>query len=271
MALIFLARVAQARGRHGEARENVQGALSLARTNSDEPFANEIRILLAEIDLSIGQFDRAEAQLQSVWKVYHAMGWPEGEANVLVHLAMSANLCGNATQAVAWLDQANTVDPENEEIDFQLVVDTLRGDVFTALVRTAEAEVAYARCLDACRSLQRPLGVVEIQAKMARLALTSGDLGRATKGIEGFIGGLNTSQDFNTLGESALDILLVCYQVLAAAADERAKGILNSAHESLHARASLLDPIERENYLTKVLTNRAIIAAWREQQISNRA
>jgi hypothetical protein len=57
----------------------------------------------------------------------------------------------------------------------------------------------------------------------------------------------------------------VCYQVLAAARDERAAQVLASAHAGLLAFADDVSPASREHYLNNVPEHRRILAAWVSQ------
>jgi hypothetical protein len=61
-----------------------------------------------------------------------------------------------------------------------------------------------------------------------------------------------------------LDVTLTCYQVLAAAHDPRARGLIEDAYAELQARTARIgDPSIRERVLNNVTEHREIVAAWR--------
>ena len=52
-----------------------------------------------------------------------------------------------------------------------------------------------------------------------------------------------------------LRVLLTCYEVLAAQGDKRANEFCAMANERMQARAELLEPADRDAYLSNVPTN----------------
>jgi hypothetical protein len=66
-------------------------------------------------------------------------------------------------------------------------------------------------------------------------------------------------------------VLNTCWQVLTAAGDERAPGVLAMAHEALSARAGRLLPAHRRDYLERVPFHRDIVEAWHRWHASGAA
>ena len=64
--------------------------------------------------------------------------------------------------------------------------------------------------------------------------------------------------------------MLTCHEVLAALGDLRAREFLMMAHESMTARAELLEDGDREAFLSNVPTNRAIGESWQSAQRATR-
>ena len=62
-ALELLGRMASGLGRYGEARRHLEAARELAQRNGDQGWANSVHCTLAENDLSIGHYERANEQL----------------------------------------------------------------------------------------------------------------------------------------------------------------------------------------------------------------
>jgi tetratricopeptide (TPR) repeat protein len=260
-ALEKLGRIAQARGRYGEARRYLQGALELARQLADGGWAHWLRCALAENELSIGHREQANAQLLEVLKAYRAIGWPECEAYVALCMARSAYARAEFAEGMGWLDQAVEADPGNEELDLEHYF--LRANLHAALGQETQAASCYERSAAACRKLNRPLAALEMQAGLARLSLSGGDLPQARARIGDVVAQLDAGWRPEESVMDDLRLLLTCHEVLAAAGDERAGAFCAMAHERMQARAEMLEPGDRDAFLGNVATNRAVAEAWR--------
>lgn len=265
-ALNLLSRIANSLGRYGEARRYLVAARELAQRNGDQGWANWLLCSLAENDLSIGHCEGATEQLLAVLKAFQAIGWPEAEAQVTVHLARSAYLRAKFTEAAKWLDQALETDPGNEELDFQALHQFLRGDVHAAMGNAQQAVSCYEQSAAACRQLNRPLAALEMQARLARLLMSAGDSVQAKAHIDAVVGQFDAGWRAEENVMDDLRVSLNCHEVLAALGDKRAGEFLAMANERMLARADLLEPSDREVYLSNVPTNRAIGEAWKSMQ-----
>ena len=94
---------------------------------------------------------------------------------------------------------------------------------------------------------------------LARATLDLGDVDGAIQHVERLLGLIAPSRDSIAKGP---EILFTCYQVLAAARDERAARTLASAHAALLALAGEVSPASRERYLNGAPEHRRILAEW---------
>jgi hypothetical protein len=98
----------------------------------------------------------------------------------------------------------------------------------------------------------------DARAGQARACLKLGDLGQAMIQVEQL---LATFQSHGMLGlDRPVMDLFTCYQVLAAARDPRARGILEQGYRLLQDCAGNLDPDQRSTFLENVSANRELLA-----------
>lgn len=266
-ALEQLGRMANTHGRYRDARRHLNAAQDLAQRNGDEWWAQMLRCELAEIDLSIGNYQRANEQLLVALGAFRMIGWPECEAYVAVCLARLAYMRNEYGEALARLDEALAVDPGNEELDFHAGYQCLRAHVHAAMGQAQEAASCYEKSAAACRMLNRPLAALEMQAGLARLAMLMGDYQQAKAHIAPVVEKLDAGWRAEEFVMDDLRVMLTCYEVLAASGDERAKRFCVTANEKMLARAELLESGDQDSFLDNVPTNRAISDAW--QSIRN--
>jgi hypothetical protein len=109
---------------------------------------------------------------------------------------------------------------------------------------------------------------MEAVAGLARVALARGDAAQARTEVQ-------TLLDYRASGgtfegtEEPLRIALTCWQVMSAANDARASGLLADAHADLQAQvAHIADARLRHSLLCAVPHHRAIEQAWAAQAAS---
>ena len=103
---------------------------------------------------------------------------------------------------------------------------------------------------------------LEPMAGLASAELGRGDLAAAVVQVELILARL--AQGVSLEGtEEPMRLQLICYQVLAAAADPRAPSLLEIAYRTLVTRAEAIgDPARRRNYMQAVPYHREIVASW---------
>ena len=104
-----------------------------------------------------------------------------------------------------------------------------------------------------------------VQASLAEIELMRGNFENALSFVnEILVEG--TDLPFETDNKDRLEILLLCYKVLAANNDGRAKVVLDSAHKLLFEQVEHIDDLSiRQALLENVPANREILAAYRQQ------
>jgi hypothetical protein len=124
----------------------------------------------------------------------------------------------------------------------------------------AEADHALTVALEAFEKLDWQPHVVEASTGLGHVARLRGDLSTARAYAE------RTYSHLLPTPISGMDepirAYLHCYQVFAACNDPRAQNVLEAAHRYIQTRAALLEPVDRERFLSAVPANRAILAAW---------
>jgi tetratricopeptide (TPR) repeat protein len=241
----------------------------VAQRNGDQGWANLIRCMLAENDLSIGRYVRAKEQLIAALSAFQMFGWSEGEVFAATRLARSAYLQDELGDALAWMDRALRIDQGvqgDAELQFRRTCEFWRAELHAALGHVPEAIACYERSAAACRELNRPMAALEMQAGLARLALSTGDAAQAKAHIAPVIDQMEAGWQPEGIVMDDLRVLLTCHEVLAALGDERAGDFCAVANERMQARAELLEPSDKDAYLGNVPTNRAIGEAWRRMQ-----
>ena len=272
-ALHKLGGIARRLARYGDARRYLEAARDVAQRNGDQGWASVVLCMLAENELSIGHYARANEQLLAALRASQTIGWPEGEVYAAARLGRSAYLRAEFDEALGWLDQVIEVGPkvqEDAELRFRVAYDFWRADLHSALGQVPEAVSWYERAAAACRELHRPLAALEMQAGLARVWLSSGDCVQANAHIGPVVAQFDAGWNAEGIVMDDLRLLLTCYEVLAAQGDRRANEFCAMANERMQARAELLDPADRDAYLSNVSTNRAIREAWQTVMATSR-
>jgi predicted ATPase/DNA-binding SARP family transcriptional activator/class 3 adenylate cyclase len=108
--------------------------------------------------------------------------------------------------------------------------------------------------------------VMEPRAGLARALLMLGDLDGARAEVETMLTHLEAHADLIGCREPHF-VYLICYQVLAAVEDPRAREVLAAGYALLTRRAAVIeDDASRRSFLADVPVNRETIAAWRAMQ-----
>ena len=106
---------------------------------------------------------------------------------------------------------------------------------------------------------------MEAVAGLARVALARGDAAQARIEVQTLLDYRASGGTFDGT-EEPLRIVLTCWQVISAANDARADGLLADAHADLHAQAAhIADARLRNSLLHAVPHHRAIEQAWAAQ------
>lgn len=104
-----------------------------------------------------------------------------------------------------------------------------------------------------------------VHASLAEIELTRGNFENALSFVnEILVDGIDLP--FETDNKDRLEVLLICYKVLNANYDDRAKTVLDYAHKLLFEQVEHIDDLSiRQAFLENVPANREILAAYRQQ------
>ena len=252
-------------GRYGEARQLFQAALAVSKNKDDRVWENWITCSLANTEIRIGHLEVGTQQLRAAMEEFRAVGWRDYESGAAAYLAISAYLRADYEEAMAWLAEAAGVSLKGGQ-EFQGLLMTVGGDIHASLGATSKAKSCYEEAIETYFSQNRPLAALDPQAGLARLSLSNGDVLQAKDHMSGAIARLDAGWRTG-VAKDPLRIMLTCHEVLPAAGDLRAREFLMMAHESMTARAELLEGSDREVFLSNVPTNRAIGKAWQSSAL----
>jgi hypothetical protein len=122
--------------------------------------------------------------------------------------------------------------------------------------------VAYQRAADLAERLGLQHLRIETATDLARVALAEGDTAQAAAYVAAIVPDLEAGAPAG-LEEPAL-VYLTCYQVLRAAHDARADGVLAAGYAFLQQRAAQFVAEERRSqFLGNLPAHRELLAAWR--------
>lgn len=249
------------------ARRHYQAAVDLLKMDDDLVWKTWMSCYVARTELRIGNYLKATQLLDSAMDTFRALRHYDGQAAVAIDLGDSAYRCGELSEAMTWLDFAHGIESTCSNDEIQAVLLNLRGEVLEAMGSTQEAKACYEKSIETLSKLNRPRGVLDCHAGLARLALCASELSEARSLISVAIDQIDAGWRAG-LADDALRVMLTCYEVSTAVGDLEAMRFLQIAHESLQARASLLESSDHAVFLSNVPTNRAIAAAWGALQAS---
>jgi adenylate cyclase len=238
-------------------------ALRGARQIGDRVTESYSLVNLARSCLMTGDYQTAYDYIQSGLELIREIGDPQGECAMLVDLSYYHCETGNLEAA---RDRAREALDQSRELGFQSEEAWalhLLGEAEWHSGHAREAYEYYQAALEARRELGEDGEACDSQAGMARACLSLGDMEQAMAQVEQL---LDTWEMRGTLGlDQPIQDMLICYQVLAAAQDPRAPGLLERGYRLLQECAT---NIEEENlrraFLENVRANRELLEIWRD-------
>jgi tetratricopeptide (TPR) repeat protein len=235
-------------------------ALQLFRMMGDRPGESVALVNLGNDAMIQGDYAAALAYQEAALAVQRVIGDRQGESIALDNLSLTYYYLNDHQKAVETCRQ--TLD----------IVETLGlrhvagyaynhlGHGLAGLSRVDEAAAAYQRSLDLRMELGAANLACESRAGVARTLLAMGDLAGALRQVEEILDYLQTGSVDGMV--EPFRLYLTVYQVLLAAGDARAQGLLAEGHQRLLARAAMIpDPALRDSFLINVAAHRDLIAA----------
>ena len=253
-------------GDHGAAIECLAQALARHREVGNRNNEGGTLTNLGYAALMLGDYEAASAQFVQARDLFAKIGQRQNEGITLINLGIARLNQGQPADSKAHARQALQIlraagDRWAEGAALRLI-----GQAALALDE-ADAAVEY---LQASRDLFEGIGMphlaMEPMAGLASEALGRGDLGAALAQVEAILARQTAGVSLDGT-EEPMRVHLTCHRVLAAAADPRARQVLESAHLVLIERAARIgDDALRLTFLNAVPYHRDIVAAWNEDR-----
>ncbi len=272
IALGNLGVVAVEQGDYVAARRCYREALDIEREIGERAGESVSLTNLGNLSLYLGAYTEAETYYQQALAIHRETGARENEAWTLGNIGLLAHYRGDQEAALGHARVALGMAREIGDQAMQATMWMQLGHALAELARPDEAVEAYNESLALRRALAQPNMATEPLAGLARVRLAQGDLRQAQAHIEEILHHL-ASESESDPGQALAGTLspflvyLTCYNVFVAAQDERALGILTTAHNLLTARgARINDERMRQSFFEEVAAHREIVRALGKQQ-----
>lgn len=298
--LFEMGRAAQSQGSYAAAAEHYRQALSLTPRVGYRGLESIVQFQLGDVLRLLGQYAQALAMMQQALASFRELGERMDEATALAYLGHLADCLGDDSRARSWLDAALQVSREQgarePELDALVYLaryslrlgageqslgyaeeaaraaallggssqraraSVLLGHAHASLGQYMLAQAAYRQAQATYEQQGKHALAAEPRAGMAVLALAQGDIAEARAQA------LQLLSILAVHPRAGLDepyaIYLTCFQVLEAAGDPRAHGILQAGQQLLLTDAGqIADPGLRSLFLEHVPAHCALLAA----------
>ncbi len=216
---------------------------------------------LGYVALCQADYQRARAYYEQTLRLCQKINDCHSEAHTLVHLSALFHLFDEhdsaRMHAEAALHQAQVTEDQQVEGDAL----TSLGHALWGLGRRDAATEAYRQAHALLAALGETHLALDPLAGLARVALEAGDTAQALRDVEKILRELDTLP-FDGSAEF-LRIHLICWQVLYALRDRRARDVLVAAHRALRRRAAKIgDPEIQRVFLEDIRLHREIVQAY---------
>ncbi|NDJ54330.1 MAG: tetratricopeptide repeat protein [Chloroflexi bacterium] len=251
--------VARAIGHYEDALEDFEHAALIAREVGDLYGETWAELGLGLTYDSLGEYAAAQDHIERALIAVQLSQNHEVESKVLSSLALVYHHKENDPQARDLARQAVRIAQERGAMAFEADACTVLGHALRELEDFDEAERAYDKALRVWREVGRGPQIAAPLAGLAALRLRQDKKRQALEVVEEILDLLDESRLEGT--DEPVWIALVCYDVLQAKHDKRAKRILKDAHKLLHKRVlRFSDAARAHGYLTGVEAHRRIEA-----------
>jgi predicted ATPase/class 3 adenylate cyclase len=262
-----LGMIATMQGNFSAAEHYYEQALVLARKIGDRAGESLVLGNLGFIAGSLGDFLKARQFAERTLQISREVGDPMNETYALINLSAFAGSIGDFETGVHSALESQVLARKTGDRSAEAWSYTYLGHNMLAKGYLPGASTAYQAALDIRTELSQSVLATEPSAGLAQVALRLGQVDEAWERIAPI---LHHLEDDGTLAgtDEPLRIYLTCFLVLQQVGDDRAQGMLKTAHETLQARAGLItDEITRQRFLEEIPHHREIITAWQQNQV----
>jgi tetratricopeptide (TPR) repeat protein len=244
-----------------------------------------VLLTLGNVLARLGQWEKARQHYAQALDLSRSIRNQTWECEALINLSLLAWQLGGFQEAFALSTQALQLTEELADRNLHAYALAGQGRALAGMGQMREAAVFYGESLALRRELKQLHLAAEIEALLAYLYLTQGDLEQAglyTERVVAYLrlpdqqdvkkrptSKLTTKNNQNKLPslrqlkgvEDPFQVYLICFQILQASGDERGAAILDFAVNLLHEQAALMNDANfKQTYLEEVPANRQILA-----------
>ncbi len=248
-------------GRYGVAREHYKRSLELSRQIGNRVAEANALASLGDAMRCFGLYDEAIELGEGAARIYREVGFTRFEGLTQMNIATALRLKGDATRALEYAMLGLEMVRETRNADLQAAGASVAGEVHFALGRLDEAAAFYHSAVEMFRQVRRDNMAIESLAGVARVAWAAGDRVAARTHVDDIVGHLDGGGTVEGT-EDPMSIYLTCYRVMADTDIAKASEILAAGHALLEKRAALIDGPERDDFLTRVPSHRALREAF---------
>ena len=242
------------------ARFFLDQALALSATTGDRALETRIHQGLGYIHARLGDYDKAIH--------YHLRGLSLSTADQdsmqqtfgLHNLCICYDENGHYTEAYRYGQQGLAIAERDGWTAAIGYVKLHLGHVMVKMSLLYEAKRTLHAAKEIFVATDEPSLLLEATAYLAYVEHRLGNLPVALAHVESVIDKLEPRILAGM--DEPVRVHLYCYQLLFAAKDSRAQDVLDAAYWYIQTRAALLDPADRERFLSAVPANREILAVW---------
>jgi tetratricopeptide (TPR) repeat protein len=257
-----LGRVSGMQGDHEASQKYIMESLAI-----DQKIGYRTGEALANINLGYvltmqGNYSKALLYLEHANRFLREVGDLFYQVYALVNLSACLNILGEPAAAEERSRMGLALARKTGSRDGEAWTLTYLGHSLLAQAAHDPAVEAYSAALAIRMELDQPALAAEPSAGLARAALKQGDAAGALKAIEPVLAHLEGGGSLDGC-DDPLRVYLTGYQVLRAAGDPRAVGLLETAYRQLQERAAKIRDAElRDSILNNVAHHREICEAW---------
>lgn len=233
---------------------------------------NEIAYATANfglVNLLLGNFAQAQTYLEEALQVFSDQGEYRLVAEHWSVMGMLFQQSQNNDKAIACCQQALALAAPHQYYHAQRAAWEIAGKAYLQRGDIAQAEAMFQQLISFLAGTDNALELHYGQAGLASVRLAQQDIPAALALIEPVLRHLNHKH--SELVDHP-ELYLICYQVLAAAQDERAVTVLQQGWQLVQSQADKIsNPALRASFLTNVPVNRELgmfIAQVRDSEVS---
>jgi class 3 adenylate cyclase/predicted ATPase len=227
-----LAVIKNARGQSVEAQEFLRQSVSLSKSIGNMSLMISSSINLGDSAFRLGQYATANHEFRSAHDMACSTGMRRFELVSLVNLAGVCHFSGNSMEAIAYGRKSLGIADQIGDTFYRNYALYYLGLAQSAVHLHADALQSLERAKDGFSSLSIQSMLTEVTAAIASAHLSTGSASEAKTHIERVLGHIANAGGFDG-AEHPFSTRLICYRVLSACADVRAKDIILAAAKDL--------------------------------------